>query len=101
MTEEQLLRVEDALGVYDRTHVNPSYPDGRDPISRDITMLVAEVRRLRQIIIEYARHNVGCSAAFGDTYRCRCGWRAVEAEFMPKGDEPDDVRDIEVVDDAP
>jgi hypothetical protein len=43
--------------------------------------LVAEVRRLRQLIIEYARHTEGCSAAHGDQYRCRCGWRDVEAGF--------------------
>ena len=41
----------------------------------------AEIKRLRQLIIEYARHAEGCSAAHGDQYRCRCGWRAVEAEF--------------------
>lgn len=40
-----------------------------------------EIKRLRQIIQEYARHNEGCSAAHGDQYRCRCGWREIEPEF--------------------
>ena len=40
-----------------------------------------EIERLRQIIREYARHNEGCSAAHGDQYRCRCGWREIEGEF--------------------
>ena len=31
-------------------------------------------------LVEYGRHNEGCSAAHGDQYRCRCGWRDVEAE---------------------
>lgn len=41
----------------------------------------AEVVRLSQLLTEYGRHNEGCSAAFGPTYRCRCGWRDVEPEF--------------------
>lgn len=49
MDDELLLRIEDSLGVYDRTHHNPVYPDHRDPISTAARALVAEVRRLRQI----------------------------------------------------
>lgn len=47
----------------------------------EIGRLRAENARLRQLLIEYGRHNDGCSAAFGVKYRCRCGWRDVEPEF--------------------
>jgi hypothetical protein len=40
-----------------------------------------EIARLRQLLVEYGRHTEGCSAAHGDQYRCRCGWRDVEREF--------------------
>ena len=79
MDEEALLRIEDALRVYDRTHRNPAYEDGRDPISRDVSHLLAEARRLREYLTAYGRHNEGCSGAFGETYRCRCGWREAAA----------------------
>ena len=50
---------------------------------------VAETARLRQLIREYARHTEGCSAAHGDQYRCRCGWREVAPEFVaPAGEAP-------------
>jgi hypothetical protein len=45
-----------------------------------------EIARLRQIITEYARHNEGCNAQFGAKYRCRCGWRQYEAEFVPSAE---------------
>ena len=55
----------------------------------EYTQVRAENARLRQIIIDYARHNEGCSAAFGDKYRCRCGWRDVEAEFKSANSQKD------------
>ena len=50
-------------------------------IVEELSPAPAEVVRLRQLLIEYGRHNEGCNAQFGDTYRCRCGWREVEPEF--------------------
>jgi hypothetical protein len=41
----------------------------------------AEYERLRGLLLEYGRHQEGCNAQYGATYRCRCGWRGVEAEF--------------------
>jgi len=43
---------------------------------------VAQTARLRSLLREYGRHQEGCDAHWGDRYRCRCGWRDVEAEFM-------------------
>jgi hypothetical protein len=40
-----------------------------------------EIERLRGLLQEYGRHQEGCNAQWGDTYRCRCGWWEVEAEF--------------------
>lgn len=57
MDEAQLRRIEDALRVYDGTHRNPVYQDGRDPISRDVSYLLAEVRRLRDALRAVARHS--------------------------------------------
>lgn len=56
-------------------------------------VLVAEVRRLRQLLAEYGRHAEGCNAQFGDRYRCRCGWREVEAGFAQQAreEEPEDA----------
>jgi hypothetical protein len=87
MDEKTLRRIEDALGVYDRAHHNPAYPDGRDPISRDVSVLVEEVRRLRGLLLEYGRHGEGCNAQWGDTYRCRCGWRETYREFIAPADQ--------------
>lgn len=81
MDEEQLLRCEESLDIYDRTHHNPAYADHRMPVSVTARALLDEVRRLRQLLTEYGRHTEGCSAAHGDQYRCRCGWRDVEAGF--------------------
>jgi hypothetical protein len=47
-----------------------------------------EVERLRALLYEYGRHQEGCSAAHGDKYRCRCGWREVEQN--ERGDKPDE-----------
>jgi hypothetical protein len=47
-----------------------------------VSELVGEVRRLHQLLFEYGRHSEGCNAQWGDTYRCRCGWRDVEREFL-------------------
>jgi hypothetical protein len=44
--------------------------------------LVAELRRLRGLVVEYGRHAEGCNAQWGDRYRCRCGWRDVEQGFI-------------------
>jgi len=51
---------------------------------KDIPSLVAEVQRLRDLLTTYGRHQEGCNAAHGDQYRCRCGWREVEASLPGK-----------------
>jgi hypothetical protein len=45
-----------------------------------VPTLCDEVRRLRQLLIEYGCHNAGCSGQWPE-YRCKCGWREVEGEF--------------------
>lgn len=47
----------------------------------DVPRLLAYVRRLREALTEYGRHNEGCSAMHGQEYRCRCGWRKESAEL--------------------
>ena len=35
------------------------------------------IKRLKEILTEYGRHQEGCSAQFNTShskYRCRCGW---------------------------
>jgi hypothetical protein len=49
--------------------------------------LVSEVRRLRQLLVEYGRHGEGCNAQWGDTYRCRCGWRETYREFIAPAEQ--------------
>jgi hypothetical protein len=51
------------------------------PASSDEVAMWKENERLRQLLAEYGRHAEGCSAAHGARYRCRCGWRDMEAEF--------------------
>lgn len=40
--------------------------------------LLEEIEQLKQDLIEYGRHAEGCSRAFGEKYRCRCGWLRVK-----------------------
>ena len=40
-----------------------------------------QANQYRQWLLEYGRHGYGCNAEYGDKYRCRCGWRDVEAEL--------------------
>lgn len=47
LSEECLLRVEESLDIYDRTHHYPATPDHVMPISATARALLAEVRRLR------------------------------------------------------
>ena len=54
MNDEQLLRCEESLDIYDRTHHNPAYVDHRDPVSVTARALLAEVRRLRGLLREVA-----------------------------------------------
>ena len=54
---------------------------GLRAVMEELAPAPAEVVRLHELLMNYGRHNEGCSAAFGATYRCRCGWREVEPEF--------------------
>jgi hypothetical protein len=45
----------------------------------------ADYERAVHLLVEYGRHQEGCNAQWGDGYRCRCGWREVEAEFGVRG----------------
>jgi hypothetical protein len=75
MDESQLREVERQVAI------GAEIP-GRDLYALNtMTRLVAESRRMRGLLLEYGRHNEGCSAAHGDQYRCRCGWREVAKEF--------------------
>ena len=38
---------------------------------------IRDLRAERDALREYARHSEGCSAVFGDQYRCRCGFRDI------------------------
>lgn len=38
---------------------------------------------LHEALRDFGRHAEGCSAAFGTTYRCRCGWREVAQTLIP------------------
>ena len=40
-----------------------------------------EAERYREWLLEYGRHGYGCVGEYGEGYRCRCGWRDVEAEL--------------------
>lgn len=57
----------------------------------DIVNLSELVRRANAYagLREYARHSEGCSAAFGDRYRCRCGFREFDNELR-ECEEADD-----------
>jgi hypothetical protein len=57
--------------------------------SEEIAVLRAANARLRRLLVEYGRHNEGCSAQWGDRYRWRCGWREEGAEFRPSDPQPD------------
>lgn len=48
MDDERLLRIEESLDIYDRTHHYPVTPDHVEPISVTARALLAEVRRLRR-----------------------------------------------------
>jgi hypothetical protein len=45
--------------------------------------LIVEVYRLRALLVEYGRHNEGCTGEWPE-YRCRCGWREAEGEFRAR-----------------
>lgn len=49
---------------------------------QDVRDLHDEVLRLRKLLIDYGGHDDGCSALFDEAYRCRCGWREVQAELL-------------------
>jgi len=38
-----------------------------------------DLRAERDALREYARHSEGCSAVFGEQYRCRCGFSDIAA----------------------
>jgi len=42
---------------------------------------IQEVKRLRELLESYGRHDPGCSGEFGLEYRCRCRWRELGSEF--------------------
>lgn len=51
-------------------------------ISDSLRLAADEIERLtadRDALREYAKHSEGCSAVFGDQYRCRCGFRDIAA----------------------
>ena len=49
----------------------------------EATAALDEIDLLRDLLYEYGRHAEGCSAEFGDTYRCRCGWRTYVHHAQP------------------
>ena len=61
---------------------------GRDRYALEtMGALLMEARRLRRLLVEYGRHSEGCNAQWGDTYRCRCGWREAERAFLAPADQ--------------
>jgi hypothetical protein len=50
MDEERLLRIEESLDIYDRTHRDPIHADHVVPISRTARALLDEVCRLRAFV---------------------------------------------------
>ena len=92
MDEEELLRVEATLPCDECDAVQDTQALAREvrrlnAIVKEIQPATAEAVRYRQLLIEYGRHNEGCNAQWGDTYRCRCGWREVEREFIAPADQ--------------
>ena len=43
----------------------------------ELHLALEKVIAERDALREYARHSEGCSAVFGDQYRCRCGFRDI------------------------
>ncbi len=50
-----------------------------------IKALRSEVERQKEDLLEFGRHTAGCSAALGEQYRCRCGWREYEKTLKEGG----------------
>lgn len=48
-------------------------------IWRETADALQRLREQVRTLKEYARHDEGCSAALGDQYRCRCGYREIAA----------------------
>lgn len=47
------------------------------PIEELETMLIKKderIKELKELLIEYGRHQLGCEKQWGSKYPCRCGW---------------------------
>lgn len=51
----------------------------------EIKQLQAEVKQLKEDLIEFGRHSEGCSRQWDEKYRCKCGWDKVE-QALKKGE---------------
>jgi len=45
---------------------------------KELFVLQAENKWLKEELIEFGRHGQGCSRQWGTKYRCKCGWEKIE-----------------------
>jgi hypothetical protein len=77
----------DVYGVYIKGTDTPICHTGNGPTSQANAAFIAACTPERILayedcvaaLREYARHSEGCSAVFGDQYRCRCGFSDIAA----------------------
>ena len=42
-----------------------------------------EHQELKELLIEYGRHQPGCPNQYDKIWSCRCGWKKVKQDFKP------------------
>ena len=87
MEEWRLAGIERGLAELDKHLPMSPTMDGRLPLHQDCRELVAEVRRLRELLGNYGYHVEYCPAFDAPPglpgFGCECGWGEVEGEFTP------------------
>ena len=43
-----------------------------------------QIKELKELLIEYGRHQPGCPNQYDKKYHCRCGWEEVEQDLKGK-----------------